>query len=109
MPKIVILGAEGNLGNCLFQEFSQTGEYKVIGWDKQDVDITDKELVMEKLREVAPDIIINTAAYNAVDQCEEDEEEKKKAEMLNGQAVGFLAESALELGPLPVISPLLTP
>jgi dTDP-4-dehydrorhamnose reductase len=96
MPKVVVLGANGNLGSQIYKVFDQGDDYKVLGWDKEDVDITDKELVIDKIKEVKPDIIINTAAYNDVDKCERDEEEFEKAKMINGRAVGFLAEAALE-------------
>jgi dTDP-4-dehydrorhamnose reductase len=98
MPKVVVLGAQGNLGNQIAKEFKKEEEYKVIGWDREDVDITDKELVMDKLQEIKPDIIINTAAYNDVDKCEDDEQEFEKAKMINGRAVGFLSEAALKTG-----------
>lgn len=95
MSKVVILGAQGNLGNQIVKEFEKGEEYKVIGWDREDVDITDQELIMDKLQEIKPDIIINTAAYNAVDQCEESKEEWEKAKKLNDDAVEYLAEAAL--------------
>jgi dTDP-4-dehydrorhamnose reductase len=96
MAKVVVLGANGNLGDQVCKIFNQEEGYKVLGWDKEDVDITDRELVVDKIKEVKPDIIINVAAYNDVDKCEDDEQEFEKAKMINGQAVGFLAEAALE-------------
>lgn len=100
MSKVVVLGAQGNLGNQIVKEFEKEEGYNVVGWDCEDVDITDKELIMDKLREVKPDIIINTAAYNDVDKCEDDEEEWEKAKKLNGEAVGYLAEAALDIDAL---------
>ena len=100
MSKVVVLGAQGNLGNQIVKEFGKEEEYKVIGWDREDVDITDRELIMGKLQEIKPDIIINTAAYNSVDQCEESEKEWEKAKKLNGEAVEHLAEAALEVDAL---------
>ncbi|MFW5888568.1 MAG: dTDP-4-dehydrorhamnose reductase, partial [Patescibacteria group bacterium] len=100
MIKVIVLGAGGNLGNRIYKSFNEEDGYKVLGWDKEDVDITDKELIIGKIKEVKPDIIINTAAYNDVDKCEDDEREFEKAKMINGRAVGFLAEAALEINAL---------
>lgn len=97
MAKVLILGGDGNLGEQVAKVFDQEKEYEVLKWDKKDVDITDKELVISKIGEIKPDIIVNAAAYNAVDKCEDDEEEFTKAKMINGRAVGFLAEAALEI------------
>lgn len=96
--EILILGARGNLGGQLVKVFSADKDYKVIAWDREEIDITDKELVFKKIRELKLDIIINAAAYNAVDKCEEDEEEFKLAEKINAEAVGYLVEACLETG-----------
>src|SRR6056297_2759060 len=94
MTKVLILGVEGNLGEQLRSVFAEAG-YQVVGWDKDDVDITDKDLVLEKIGQSKPDMIINAAAYNDVDKCEE-EEGFQQAQKLNGKAPGYLAEAALK-------------
>ena len=96
MPKILILGSLGNLGSVMVKDF-QT-DYEVIAWDREDMDITDGDLLINKIKEIKPDFIINTASYNAVDKCEESEEEFELAQKINGKAVGYLAEAALESG-----------
>ncbi|MEA3464218.1 MAG: dTDP-4-dehydrorhamnose reductase [Patescibacteria group bacterium] len=93
--KILILGAKGNLGRQLVEIFQDGNE--VIAWDREEIDITDKELVSKKVNDVKPDIIINAAAYNAVDKCEDDEQEFELAKKLNGDAVGYLAQAAIEV------------
>jgi len=98
MSKVLILGAEGGLGVQLNKIFEHS-DYQVVGWDKNDIDITDKELVKEKIEEIRPDIIINAAAYNKVDKCEE-EEGYEVARKINGEAPGYLAEAALKTGSL---------
>lgn len=95
MKKILILGAKGNLGGQLIKVFSKKNE--VIAWDREEIDITDKELVFKKVGDIKPDIIINAAAYNAVDKCEEDENEFESAKKLNCRAVGYLAEAAISV------------
>lgn len=64
-----------------------------IGWDFEDIDITKKEEI-RKIINLKPDLIINCAAYNAVDQAETDRESAMK---INTFAVGYLAEAAEEL------------
>ena len=73
MRKILIIGAKGMLGQDLVKVFGQDGNYEVIAWDLADLDITKREEVFAKLKEVRPDIVINSAAYNAVDKAEEPE------------------------------------
>ena len=98
--KILILGAKGNLGGEFVRLFSADSENQVIAWDHDDVDITDQELVAKKIGEIKPEIIVNCAAYNAMDKCEESEEEFALAKKVNGEAVGYLADSALAVGAL---------
>lgn len=96
--KILILGARGNLGGQLMRVLGN--DYRLVCWDREDLDITNRNEVSKKINEVRPNIIINTAAYNAVDKCEEDDEEYQKAKALNGDAVGFIADAALSVGAL---------
>jgi len=97
--KILILGSKGNLGQQLVKIFtaasSGPSSHEVIAWDREEIDITDKALITKKINDIKPDIIINAAAYNAVDKCEEDERAYEVAKKLNGEAVGYLAEAAL--------------
>ncbi len=95
---ILILGGRGNLGVQLTKIFSRDNNYEVISWDRQEIDITDKELVEKKVIELNPQIIVNSAAYNAVDKCENNEQEFELARKLNAQAPGFLAQAALKSG-----------
>ncbi|MDD4333181.1 MAG: dTDP-4-dehydrorhamnose reductase [Patescibacteria group bacterium] len=98
--KIIILGAKGNLGTQLVKVFNQSEKYEVIAWDKDDIDITDKELMEKKLKEIKPDIIINVVAYNAVDKCEKDDAEYEIAKKINCDTVGNLAQISLEINAL---------
>ncbi len=69
----------------------------MVAWDKEEVDITDKDLLEEKIKELNPKVIINTSAYNAVDKCEKDAEELEMAKKINSNAVAFLADIALDI------------
>ena len=98
MKKVLILGYKGNLGSQLVKVF-QDG-YEVVGWDRENVDITNEELLKKKITDLSPDIIINAVAYNAVDRCEEGEDDYQKALMLNRDAVGNLADICKDIDAL---------
>lgn len=57
-------------------------------WDRGQIDITEREDAAQKIGELKPDVVINAAAYTAVDKAES---EKDLAYKVNGCAVGFLA------------------
>jgi dTDP-4-dehydrorhamnose reductase len=61
----------------------------------QALDITDENAVNEFVFSYMPDVIVNCAAYNAVDKAEE---EPEAANLLNGKAPGFLAKAADAVG-----------
>lgn len=94
---MLILGSEGMLGQELVRSFGEA-EFDVTGWDRDDIDVTDTESAREKISALAPDIIVNAVAYNAVDACEEDEDEFRKAWRLNAEVPGELARIASDLG-----------
>lgn len=96
--KIIIFGSEGNLGGQLMRILGN--EYRLVCLDKKDLDIRNKEEVFNIVENHNPDIIINTVAYNAVDKCEENEEEYAKAKLLSADATGFSAQAALNIGAL---------
>jgi len=95
--KLLIIGAKGNLGGQLQKVFAH---YDVSAWDRDEIDITESGQVIFKIKQLKPDIIINAAAYNAVDKCEEDADEFELAKKINGLAVGYLADAALEANAL---------
>lgn len=94
--KVLILGAQGNLGGVIMREFGN--EYQLFCWDRDELDVTDRGAVMDKICAIRPNIIINTVAYNAVDKCEDDAAEFEIAKKVNGAAVGYIADAAMELG-----------
>lgn len=95
--KILILGVKGMLGHELEKAFADVERYQLTLWDREELDITDPEAVNAKVKEVAPEVIINAAAYTAVDKAESEPEIVYK---INGYAVGYLATAAKELGAL---------
>ncbi len=95
--KVLIIGARGMLGQELVKVFSAAHE--VVAWDKDNCDITKKDEIHGQIFSLHPELIINAAAYNDVDGAEK---EPKKANLINGIAVGFLAEAAEKLS-IPII------
>jgi dTDP-4-dehydrorhamnose reductase len=89
--KVIIIGAKGMLGQSLLEIFGSDEKYKVVGWDIEDIDITDRKKVFEKIKKARPRVVINCAAYNMVDKIEENEKEFKKANKINGDGPGYLA------------------
>jgi len=85
--KVLILGSKGMLGTDLMEVFRK---YNSKGWDKEELDITNKEQVRKKIFELKPEIVINAAAYTDVDKCEK---EKELANKVNGLAVKYIAEA----------------
>ena len=65
--KILITGAYGMLGSDLREVLKN---HELIFTGSKDLDITDKEKVMDFVSEKSPDLLINAAAYTAVDDCE---------------------------------------
>ena len=90
---VLIIGAKGMLGQELVKTFKKDKRYEVIAWDKEDINITIQKETVKKITALKPEIIINAAAYNAVDKAE-DKKEYKLAEKLNGKAPGYLASAA---------------
>lgn len=98
MKKVLILGAQGMLGQELMRVFSLDARYAVAGWDQGDIDVTDFTQAEKKIRAYAPEIVLNAVAYNAVDACEESDGEYEKALLLNAGVPQFLARVAKEMG-----------
>lgn len=93
---ILITGANGQLGNCLrdlaadFQD-----KYNFYYTDVAELDITDAEAIEKFVADNCIDIIINAAAYTAVDKAED---EADMAHLINCTAVGNLAKAAKNHG-----------
>jgi len=96
--KVLIIGANGMLGQELSKVFSKDKEYEVISWDKEDINIIDQKKVNAKISKLKPAIIINSAAYNNVDEAERSQEGFELAKKINGKAPGFLAKVAKKIG-----------
>lgn len=90
MKHLLITGSHGTLGQALLDLCTKKG-YRVTALDKDELDITDKAAVEQKVTAVAPDAVINAAAYNAVDVIEQDHDAFELGKKVNGDGPGNLA------------------
>lgn len=92
--KILLIGKTGQLGSVLLKDLI-TSEYYVIAPSRKELDILHKSQFKQILKEYKPDIVINTAAFNNVSQCEI---EPIKAFQTNCIAVKEMAETCYNYG-----------
>ncbi|NEA66298.1 dTDP-4-dehydrorhamnose reductase [Streptomyces sp. SID12488] len=92
--KWLVTGAAGMLGHDTVAELLRRGE-DVVGLARAALDITDPDDVRRVLAEHRPDLVVNCAAYTAVDDAETDEE---TALLINGVGPRLLAQACAEHG-----------
>ncbi len=91
--RALITGSGGQLGLELIENAPSTVELTAL--DHNTLDITNEGAVRSSIAEHGPDVIVNAAAYTAVDRAEQ---ERDAAWSINGDAVGSLARRAAEVG-----------
>lgn len=74
MDKILVIGAAGQLGQCLKTVASRRGLAEIVFPSEQEANILDKTLLTELLAREKPAYVINCAAYTAVDKAEDEQE-----------------------------------
>jgi dTDP-4-dehydrorhamnose reductase len=72
--KILIAGKNGQVGSCLVDQLSTMTDVTLLALDRDQFDITDATQVNKVIAEFNPNIIINAAAYTAVDKAEQESE-----------------------------------
>ncbi len=87
--RVVIIGSKGMLGTALVERFSH--KHEVVGLDRPEIDITDEASTQTKLETLAPEVLINCAAINAVDDIESKNDVFELAWKVNAKAVETLA------------------
>ena len=93
--RLLVTGANGQVGWHLQRTLAPMGEIMAI--DIQEVDLTDLNAVSRTVRDFAPDIVVNAAAYTAVDKAES---EPELARAINVAAPGKIAEECVRTGAL---------
>lgn len=93
MSRILVIGREGQVGFELLRSLAGRGQ--VIAVDIEQIDLSRPDSIRRTVRDISPDLIVNAAAYTAVDQAES---EPELALAVNGIAPGILAEEAKRLG-----------
>jgi len=88
-PKILLIGKNGQVGWELNRTLMTLG--KITAVDYPEIDLARPDTITKLVRETKPDLIVNAAAYTAVDQAED---ELDVAMAVNGTAPGILAEEA---------------
>lgn len=91
--RILLAGVRGQVGQELKQALAPLGQ--VVGLGHQDLDLAQPERVGQVIDQVQPDLIVNAAAYTAVDRAET---EFEQAKLINGVAPTLMAESAQRIG-----------
>ncbi|VWD44871.1 dTDP-4-dehydrorhamnose reductase [Burkholderia lata] len=92
---ILVTGANGQVGFELTR--SLQGLAPVVALDRSRLDLADPDQIRRVVRDIGPAVIVNAAAYTAVDRAESDE---AAARQINGDAPGILAEEAVRAGAL---------
>ena len=95
MKKILVTGANGQLGSELKELSSHYSQFEWVFADRSVLDLSDLASISKVLDGIQPHIIINCAAYTAVDRAET---ETELADVLNHQAVAVLAQWAQSNG-----------
>ncbi|HEY8220159.1 MAG TPA: sugar nucleotide-binding protein, partial [Methylobacter sp.] len=95
--KILLFGKGGQVGWELQRSLAPLGEVVALGTGSQNLcgDFTNLDGIVETIRAVAPDVIVNAAAYTAVDKAES---EPDLSRTINALAPGLLAEEAKRSG-----------
>ncbi|MFU2059728.1 dTDP-4-dehydrorhamnose reductase [Avibacterium volantium] len=92
MPRILVTGSSGQVGQCLVERLKN--KVDLLALDRDQLDITDIKAVNHTIKQFRPDVVINAAAYTAVDKAESDQE---TAKLINVDGVKNLAIACEEI------------
>ncbi len=91
--KIAVIGANGQLGSELCEQYDE--KHQIVGLTHADIEITNINSVKKVLNEINPDVVINTAAYHNLPDCEKNPDISFQ---INAIGVLNLAKTATEIG-----------
>ena len=92
--KVLITGKNGQVGSCLVSQLSNMTEINFLALSREELDITNAEQVSKIVNEYKPSVIINAAAYTAVDKAES---EVELANAINNLGPKNLAKAAAQV------------
>ena len=93
--KVLVTGREGQLVRSLVERARGRPELEIVAVGRPDLDLESPATVREAVLAARPGLVVNAAAYTAVDQAED---EPERAFRINGEAAGELAAAAREAG-----------
>jgi dTDP-4-dehydrorhamnose reductase len=91
--RIAVTGSKGQVATSLLERAGPKVEVVALG--RPGFDLTDRASVVAGLEAARPDVVVNAAAYTAVDKAEAEE---AIAVRVNGEGAGYVAETAAQLG-----------
>jgi dTDP-4-dehydrorhamnose reductase len=95
MRKVLVTGANGQLGRAISLLSAERSKLACVLLTREEMDLTSDDSIQSALLAHRPDVVINCAAYTAVDKAEE---EHDLAMRINGEAVGVIVKVCEEIG-----------
>jgi len=92
--RVLVTGAGGLVGRAVSEHCNKSGD-EVLSYDHKNLDITDRDLVLQTIIRNEPDVVINCAAWTDVDGCESN---RDKAFAVNAAGPENLANACREVG-----------
>ena len=93
--KVLVTGVKGQLGFDCIRELKERGYKNVLGIDRDELDITDREAVHQFIADYRPDVVMHNAAWTAVDKAEECPD---VVYAVNALGPKYIAEACKEVG-----------
>lgn len=92
--KVLVTGVNGQLGYEIVRELNNKGYTDILAVDKDEMDITNKDMVNNVIKNYHPDVIFHCAAWTAVDKAED---EKEACYNVNVNGTKYISEAAKEI------------
>src|SRR5581483_490264 len=90
--RVLVTGAGGQLGHELVRAFS---DHDVTAATHADLDVSDRAAVLDSVESLKPDVILHSAAWTAVDDCESDQ---ARAFLMNAEGTRHVVDAAVRVG-----------